>query len=92
MPESARENLLGYCLVSTPNEVTLNRADRLADAFAAQVVSDLVDRCVTALDDGCSESDAVITIVRSCAQAALNGAPLPERTLPVAATSATAGT
>lgn len=46
-PQTARDNLIGYCLVATPNEVTFERAERLADAYRDAVLAVLpapVDR------------------------------------------------
>lgn len=39
-PQTARDNLISYCLAASPNEVTLGRAERLADAYRAAVLAE----------------------------------------------------
>ncbi|WP_309049028.1 hypothetical protein [Streptomyces sp.] len=38
---SARENLIGFCLVALPNEPGFARAERLADAYRAEVLREV---------------------------------------------------
>ena len=54
-------------------------AQDMVNAYRAEVVADLVDRCATALANCCSECDAAIAIVRSRGERLLEGAPVPER-------------
>jgi hypothetical protein len=35
---SARDELIAYCLVATPNDVTFAKAEQLADAYRAEVL------------------------------------------------------
>lgn len=61
---TAREELIGFCLAALPNEPGFAKAEALADAYRAEVVDDLIERCAVALRGCCPECDIAIQLIR----------------------------
>lgn len=51
-PQTARDDLIGFCLAASPNEVAFERAGRLADAYRAAVLAAAARVVSAAPDDG----------------------------------------
>ncbi|MBX9392215.1 hypothetical protein K4749_01040 [Streptomyces sp. TRM72054] len=40
---NARDELIGYCLAASPNEVAFQKAEELADAYRAENLTEAID-------------------------------------------------